>query len=52
MRGVVHLRVVDRTTVTGDIDVHEGIAGTTAEIRQNVRGRWLGASCGDVPPFE
>jgi len=52
MRGVVHLRVIDRTTVTGDIDVHEGIAGTTAEIRQNVRGRWLGASCGDVPPFE
>jgi hypothetical protein len=52
MRGVVHLRVIDRVTVIGDIDVHEGIGGTTAEIRQNVHGRWLGASCGDVPPFD
>ena len=51
LRGVVRLLVVDRATVTGDIDVHEGFGGTAASIRQNVRGRWLGASCGDVPPF-
>ncbi len=49
--GVVHLRVVDRATVSGDIDVHEGIGGTSAAIRQSLHGRWLGASCGDVRPF-
>jgi hypothetical protein len=52
MSGVVHVRVVDRSTVTGDIDVQENIGGTSATLRQTVRGRWLGASCGDVPPFD
>ena len=52
MSGVVHLRVVDRTTVTGDIDMHAGVSGTTAEIKQNLHGRWLGAACGDVKPFD
>ncbi len=52
MRGVVHLRVLDRATVAGDIAVHEGAGGTSAAITQTVHGRWLGASCGDVPPFE
>jgi hypothetical protein len=52
MNGVVHVRVLDRSTVTGDIDVQENIGGTSAAIRQTVHGRWLGASCGDVPPFD
>lgn len=52
MTGVVRVRVVDRSTVTGDIDVHERIGGTEAAIRQTVHGRWIGASCGDVPPFD
>lgn len=52
MNGAVHLRVLDRTTVVGNVDVHEGFGGGAAGIRQNVHGRWLGASCGDVPPFD
>jgi Protein of unknown function (DUF3617) len=52
MSGVVHVRVLDRSRVTGDIDVQENIGGTNAAIRQTVHGRWLGASCGDVPPFD
>jgi hypothetical protein len=52
MTGAVRVRVVNRSTVTGDIDVHESIGGTEAAIRQTVHGRWLGASCGDVAPFD
>jgi len=52
MRGVVHLRVLDRSTLIGDVDVHEEIEGTSAGIRQSVHGRWLGAACGDVPSFD
>jgi hypothetical protein len=51
MSGVVHLRVVDRTTVAGDIDVHAGIGASSLTIRQNLHGKWLGAACGDVQPF-
>lgn len=52
MRGVVQLRVLDQSTVIGDVDVHEEIEGTGAAIRQSVHGRWLGASCGNVPSFD
>jgi Protein of unknown function (DUF3617) len=52
VRGVVHVRVLDRSTVVGDVDVHEEIEGAGAAIRQSVHGRWLGASCGNVPSFD
>jgi hypothetical protein len=44
--------VLDRSTVVGDVDVHEEIEGSGAAIRQSVHGRWLGASCGNVASFE
>jgi hypothetical protein len=52
MTGAARVRVVDRSTVTGDIDVHETVGGTEAAIRQTLHGKWLGASCGDVAPFD
>ena len=52
MRGAVRLRVLDRGTVIGDVEVREGEGGAAAAITQNLHGRWLGASCGDVPPFD
>jgi hypothetical protein len=52
MHGVVRLRVLDRSTVIGDVEVREGVGGSAAGITQNVHGKWLGASCGDVPPFD
>jgi Protein of unknown function (DUF3617) len=51
MSGTVHLRVVDRATLAGDVDVHAGIGANSMTIRQNLHGRWLGAACGDVKPF-
>lgn len=52
MSGVVHLRVVDRATVAGNVDVHAGIGASSLAIRQDLHGKWLGAACGDVQPFE
>jgi hypothetical protein len=52
MRGSVRLRVLDRSTVIGDVEVREGANGAAAAITQNLHGRWLGASCGNVPPFD
>lgn len=51
MSGAVHLHVVDRATVTGNVDVRAGIGASTAMIRQNLRGRWLSETCGDVKPI-
>jgi hypothetical protein len=51
MSGDVHLRVVDRGTVSGTVDVHAGQDPNIFTIRQNLHGRWLGAACGDVKPF-
>ncbi len=51
MSGDVHLRVVDRGTVAGTVDVHAGQDPNIFTIRQNLHGRWLGAACGDVKPF-
>jgi hypothetical protein len=31
--------------------VHAGIGADSLVIRQDLHGRWLGAACGDVPPF-
>ena len=52
MRGAVRLRVLDRSTVIGNVEVREGVGGSAAAITQNLHGRWLGASCGDVPSFD
>ena len=51
MSGDVHLRVMDRATVTGNVDVHAGIGSDSLTVRQTLRGRWLGADCGDVQPY-
>jgi len=51
MSGVVHVRVVDRTTVSGDVDLHTGSGPDGLAIKQDLHGRWLGAACGDVQPF-
>jgi len=51
MSGNVHLRVVDRATVAGDVDFRAGLGANAMTIRQTLHGRWLGAACGDVPPF-
>jgi hypothetical protein len=51
MSGVVHLRVLDRATVTGDVDLHAGIGASRVAISQDLHGKWLGAACGDVQPF-
>jgi hypothetical protein len=51
MSGDVHLRVVDRTTVAGTVDVRAGQDPNSFKIRQDLHGRWLGAACGDVKPF-
>jgi hypothetical protein len=51
MSGDVHLRVVDRETLKGDVDVRAGIGANSMTIRQSLHGRWLGAACGDVKPF-
>ena len=51
MSGDVHLRVVDRATVSGTVDVHAGQGPNNFTIRQNLHGQWLGAACGDVKPF-
>jgi hypothetical protein len=51
MSGNVHLRVVDRATLAGDVDVHAGLGANSMTIRQSLHGRWLGAACGDVKPF-
>jgi hypothetical protein len=51
MSGVVHLRVLDRATVTGDVDLRAGGGASGVVIRQDLHGKWLGAACGDVQPF-
>ena len=51
MSGVVHLRVLDRATVAGDVDVHAGAGARSVMIKQDLHGHWLGAACGDVKPF-
>ncbi len=51
MSGNVHLRVVDRATVAGDVDFRAGLGASSMTIRQTLHGKWLGAACGDVPPF-
>jgi hypothetical protein len=51
MSGVVHLRVVDRGTVAGNVDLHAGTGTSGVAIRQDLHGKWLGAACGDVQPF-
>lgn len=52
MSGDVHLRVVDRATVAGNVDVRAGEGASRLTIRQSLHGRWLGAACGDVRPFK
>ncbi len=52
MSGAVHLRVLDRATVTGNVDLHAGSGAHGVAIRQDLHGKWLGAACGDVQPFE
>jgi hypothetical protein len=52
MSGALHLRVLDRATVTGNVDLHAGSGANGVAIRQDVHGKWLGAACGDVQPFE
>ncbi len=49
--GTVHLRVLDRATVAGEIAVQAGLGANSMTIRQTLHGKWLGAACGDVPPF-
>lgn len=49
--GTVHLTALDRTTVSGDLDLHAGNAGLPLTIRQTLHGKWLGAACGDVQPI-
>ncbi|HTC07741.1 MAG TPA: DUF3617 domain-containing protein [Acetobacteraceae bacterium] len=49
--GTVHLTAIDRTTVSGDLDLRAGDAGTALTIRQTLHGKWLGAACGDVRPI-
>ena len=51
MSGNVHLRVVDRATVAGDVDFRAGVGANSMLIRQTLHGKWLGAECGDVAPF-
>ena len=51
MSGAVHLRVLDRATVTGDVDLHAGSGANGVVIKQDLHGKWLGAACGDVQPF-
>ena len=52
MSGNVHLRVVDRATVAGDVDFRAGVGANSMMIRQTLHGKWLGAECRDVQPFE
>ena len=52
MSGVVHLRVLDRATVAGDVDMHAGTGASSLAIKQVLHGRWLGAACGDVQSFD
>jgi hypothetical protein len=49
--GTVHLNAIDRTTVSGDLDLRAGDAGAPLTIRQTLHGKWLGAACGDVAPI-
>ena len=51
MSGNVHLHVVDRATVAGDVDFRAAIGADSMTIRQTLHGKWLGAACGDVEPF-
>ena len=47
----VHLRVLDRATVAGESPCKQGLGANSMTIRQTLHGKWLGAACGDVPPF-
>lgn len=49
--GTLHLTATDHRTVSGDLDLRAGATGAGLTIRQTVRGRWLGAACGDVRPI-
>lgn len=49
--GTVHLDAVDHTTLRGQLDLRAGIGANKLTIRQSLRGRWLGAACGDVRPI-
>jgi hypothetical protein len=51
MSGNLHLRVVDRATLAGDVDFRAGLGANSMTIRQTLHGKWLGAECGDVQPF-
>jgi hypothetical protein len=37
--------------VAGDVDFRAGLGANSMSIRQTLHGKWLGAECGDVPPF-
>jgi hypothetical protein len=52
MSGNVRLRVVDRATIAGDVDFRAGLGANSMTIRQTLHGKWLGAECGEVQPFE
>jgi hypothetical protein len=52
MSGNVRLRVVDRATIAGDVDFRAGFGANSMTIRQTLHGKWLGAECGEVQPFE
>ena len=49
--GTAHLNAIDHTTISGDLDLRVGAAGTALTIRQVLHGKWLGAACGDVQPI-
>jgi hypothetical protein len=51
LTGAMHLDAPDQRTVTGGLDVEAGQGADRLTVRQSLRGRWLGASCGGVRPI-
>ncbi len=49
--GTAHLDAANRTTVTGDLDLHAGAGADRLLVRQSLRGRWVGADCGKAEPL-
>jgi hypothetical protein len=50
LSGSMHLNASDHRTVSGDLNVEAGRGADRLQVRQSLRGHWVGASCGDVQP--
>jgi hypothetical protein len=50
--GTFHIDVVDRETITGNLDMVMSNGPNTMTMQRTLQGKWLGNDCGTVRPRE